>query len=913
LPIVRPDVAAIRDADWVHNEIDTFILARLRQEQLQPAKAADRRTLIRRLSFDLLGLPPTPQQVQEFVQDKRPDAYQRLVQRILDSEHFGERMAMHWLDLVRYADTNGIHGDNHREHAPYRDWVINAFNSNMPFDRFTTEQLAGDLLPEAQTSQLVASGYNRLNMTTREGGAQPKEYMAKYAADRVRNVSSVWLGMTLGCAECHDHKFDPYTQRDFYSLAAFFADVKETAVGAQEPNLSVPSAEQIAQLAELSEQEASLRKPLDVSTPELEAAQATWEKLRRLFQTAWTPLVPATIDSDVAESDAIDSGATKASDLAASHVTSNQGATIDQLSDGSLRVSGKNPSTDTYTVTVDVPVAGMTALRLEVLPEDDLPERGPGRAGNGNFVLNRILLAIEGQPLEISAAGASHSQKGWDVAEAIDDDPRSGWAILPLSGQSHQAVFALKTPVPARDEQTASTPARLTISLHQNHGGSHTLGHFRLASTTAPRPIEALEKDSVPPEILEILKLAVANRSDQQQADLAKYYRTIAPALQGVRDQLAELDQQRGALEAAIPKTLITEAIDPRTMRLLPRGNWLDESGPVVEPATPGCMQPLEVTQRRANRLDLAQWLTSDENPKVARVFVNRLWKMMFARGLVSTLDDFGSQGAWPTHPELLDYLASEFIQSGWDVKHVLRLMALSATYRQSSDPTELQLQRDPKNHWLAHQNRARLDAELIRDNALAVSGLLVPTVGGPSVKPYQPAGYWAHLNFPKRVYEHDHGSDQYRRGLYTYWCRTFLHPSLAAFDAPSREECVVERAQSNTPLQALVLLNDPTYVEAARVLATRVLQEAPEDFQSQLDVAFQRALSRKPVVAERSVLGALHEKHLAEYSADPEAARQLLDVGESPVAGDLAPAELAAWTNVTRVILNLHESIMRY
>jgi Protein of unknown function (DUF1553)/Protein of unknown function (DUF1549)/Planctomycete cytochrome C len=625
--------------------IDRFIRARLVAERLAPSPSADRPTLIRRLSFDLTGLPPTPQEVDAFATDTSPLAYERLVDRLLASPRFGERMAIFWLDLVRYADTTGYHGDNHVDLYLFRDYVIRSFNENLPFDRFTIEQVAGDLLAAPTAQARVASGYNRLLQTTQEGGAQAKEYMAKYSADRVRNLSTVWLGSTLGCAECHDHKYDPFTTRDFYSLAAFFADVKETAVGVQEPTL-FPSQHQ--------------------------------------------------------------------------------------------------------------------ARKLEQLNNDRSP----------------------------------------------------------------------------------------------------------LAAIAKPSVVE--------------------------------------------RSKLAELDRQIAALKKEIPSSLVSTSVAPRMMRVLPRGNWQSESGAVVTAGVPGSLPRLETAGPHATRSDLARWLVSDRNPLPARVMVNRLWKLAFGRGLVATLDDFGSQGAWPTHPELLDWLACEFKDDGWNVKKMIKRIVMSQTYRQSSNTSEETRQRDPDNRWLARQSRFRLDAEVVRDNALAIAGTLTAKLGGPSVKPYQPPGYWVFLNFPKRTYEPDQGSDQYRRGLYTYWQRTFLHPSLLAFDASTREECVVERPRSNTPLQALVLLNDPNYVEAARSFAIRLIREGGADPRARLERAFRLAVARPPRAQELPVLMELVRRHLEQFRADPGIAREAVLFGHAAVPPGIDPAELAAWTSVARVLLNLHETITR-
>jgi hypothetical protein len=701
---VRPAVPQSADKFQPRSPIDRFLLQRLDEDGLKLSPEADRRTLIRRLSFDLTGLPPTPAEVDAFLADNSADAYEKLVDRLLASPAYGERMALYWLDLVRYADSAGYHSDNHRDIWPYRDYVIKAFNENKRFDAFTREQLAGDLLVDASLQTRIASGYNRLLMTTEEGGAQAKEYTAKYQADRVRNVTVVWLGATMGCAECHDHKFDPFTTKDFYSLAAFFADVGERAVGRQDQT-RLPAPDQAAAIAKLDAAAAPLQKRLDTQTPELDAGLAKWE-------------------------------------------------------------AGK-------------------------------PKAPVGKA--------------------------------------------------------------------------------------------------------------------VPKDLPQILALEPAKRTPAQKQTLAAFYRTIAPELEPVRKEMAELKRKKDEIEKSVPQTLTTmRAANPRVVRVLPRGNWLDDSGEVVQPATPGALPAGKFDKKRADRLDLAEWMLAPQNPLTSRVMVNRLWKLMFGQGIVNTLDDFGSQGTWPTHPALLDWLAVEFREKGWDVKATLKLLAMSAAYRQTSAVSETLARVDPYNRLFARQDRFRLEAEMVRDNALAISGLLVNKIGGPSVKPYQPAGYWSYLNFPKREWANDRGEGLYRRGLYTYWQRTFLHPSLAAFDAPSREECTVERPRSNTPLQALALLNDPTYVEAARMFAERIIKEGGADAEGRIHFAFRRALGRKAGAEELKIVVGLLEKQRARYAADKAAATALLAVGDHAADKTIDPVESAAWTAVARTVLNLHETMTR-
>ena len=727
-PVTRPMPPRVKNGSFVLNDIDRFVLATLRTKGHEPAREADRRTLIRRLSFDLTGLPPTWEQVRAFVADSSPRAFGKLVDRLLASPHYGERMAIYWLDLVRYADTMGYHSDNEQTKPLYREYVIDAFNDNLPFDQFTREQLAGDQLPGSTRRQLIASGYNRLNMTTREGGSQPKEYIAIYLGDRVRNVSGVWMATTLGCTECHDHKFDPFTSRDFYSLGAFFSDLEETPVGPQKYT-PLPTTAQQAKVDKLKKQIPVLEAVLNTQTPALDDALARWESAQ------------------------------------AERIASEPSAEAD--------ANGTEPAVS------------------------------------------------DGKPTADSAAP--------------------------------------------------------------------------------------------PKKIGEILAVPLAKRSDEQKKTLAAHYRTFAPELAAARKELVDLKERIKRLEKAFPTSLVSVRLGkPRTVRILPRGNWQDESGPEVQPTVPARLK-LADTESRAKRSDLADWVVSKDNPLTARVMVNRLWALCFGRGLAMPLDDFGAQGTPPTHPELLDWLAADLMDHGWDIKRTMKLLVTSGAYRQSSIADAKTLAADPLNKWLARQGRWRLDAEMVRDNALAVSGLLAKSIGGASVKPYQPVGYWKHLNFPKRKWAPDSGVSQYRRGLYTFWCRTFLHPSMLAFDAPTREGCVAERTRSNTPQQALVLLNDPTYVEASRVFAERILQHGGDTDGERLAWAFERALSREPSAGERDILLRLAGERAAHFAANAGAAKAAATAGEWPAATALKPERVAAWAAVSRAILNLYETTSRF
>ena len=898
LPVKRP--ADSRDPKS-STAIDTLIADELAKHNLKPSAAADRVTLIRRLSFDLIGLPPTPEEVAAFVNDSSPAAYEKLVDRLLKSPHFGERQAMWWLDLVRYADTVGYHGDQNMSVSPFRQYVIDSFNANKRFDQFTIEQLAGDLLPNPTREQLIASGYNRLGMMSAEGGVQDKEYLAKYIAERVRNASGTWLGITLGCAECHDHKFDPLTTRDFYRFEAFFADIQERGLysgahadGNWGPFVKVPNAEQEATLTKLDQEIADVKKFLGTSTPELAAAQVAWEK----SHVVWTLLKPETI-------------------------TSAEGVTLTAKNDGSILASGKNPATDTYTFVVKNPPKGITAFRLEVLPDDSLPAKGPGRAGNGNFVLSEFTVKhIVGETIDeavpLQNATATYEQTGaaennpykkWAVAAAIDSDAKGktwGWAIMEKVGQPQTAVFETVSDIAGGESST------LTISLLQNlDNPNHTIGRFRLSVATSPRPIRA--DQAPPPNIAALLAIAAGQRNDAQKNELAAHFRSTAPTLDAARKQIAERENARKEMDARIPSTLITASVQPRMVRILKRGNWMDDSGEEVTPAFPAVLssQPLE-SPTRLTRQELAKWIVSKDNPLTARVFVNRIWKQLFGAGLSRKLDDLGAQGEWPSHPLLLDHLAASFADSGWEVKQLIKSIVLSNTYQQSSLAGRELREADSYNRWLARQGRFRIDAELVRDNALSISGLLVTKLGGTSVKPYQPPGYFAYLNFPAREWQNDSGESLYRRGLYTHWQRQYLHPSLLAFDAPNREECIADRPRSNTPLQSLVLLNDPSYVEASRTFAETILRSSGSTTRDKLDWAFRRAVSRPIKPAEAEVLERLLQTHLDEYKSDATAANELLTVGAKPAPADLDKSELAAWTSVARTILNLHETITR-
>jgi hypothetical protein len=894
--------------------IDAFIAQRLAAAGLTPSQEADRRTLIRRVTLDLTGLPPAPEQVDEFVADQAPDAYRKVVDRLLASPRYAEKQAMYWLDAVRYADTCGFHGDNAFPAWPYRDYVLRSLRGNKPFDQFTREQLAGDLLPEVTQETLVASAFNRLTRTSAEGGLQPKEYLAKYASDRVRTISSVWLGSTMGCAECHDHKFDPILARDFYSMKAFFADIKETGLVPDQGAKAwgeltmLPSAGQKSAWDSLEMRLAAAKRALDAKRESLGAGYEAWGKSLPGQMKDWVVQYPV--------SAATQNGAklTLYKEEPVLSVFDFGGSVVNETrpANGIVIASGPNPDNETYTLTLRPGAGTWYSLGLEVISDDRLPGARLAR-GSDRLVVSEVELSRAGQ--SVAFARARSNMTFWDAGltpwNAIDGKSDTGW------GAATYRTF--RTAFLALDlAQPLTTGADTTLLVTIRHDSTYrraVTGRFRLALAASPlaQPIADRTQNPTIPGLSAELRKALETQppSDEVRALLDSTHPELAP----LWNALSRLESERAVLRAQIPQVVTTVAVAPEETRILARGNFLDESGPVVEPAIPVFLGKLETGGRRATRLELANWLVSPQNPLTPRTYVNRVWRQLFGTGLSKVLEDLGSQGEWPTHAELLDWLAAEFVEPTldpvagshpWDMKQLVRTIVMSKTYRQSSVPTREMLEKDPDNRLLARQARVRVDAETVRDIALAVSGLLAERFGGPSVRPYQPEGYLAALNFPKRDYSESRGEDLYRRGLYAFWQRTFLNPTLAAFDAPTREECTVNRTGSNTPLQSLVLLNDKTFVEAARVFAQQVIGSGG------IDLAFRRAVGRAPEPAERAVLRALYAKELARFRAAPAEAKAFVSVGEAPRPAGIDTVELAATTSVTRAILNLHETITR-
>ena len=1123
---VRPTPPDIKNGDWVRNPIDTFILSRLEKEDLQPASEADKRTLIRRLSFDLTGLPPTREEIHQFLTDDSPDAYEKVIDAFMAKPEYGEHLARFWLDVARYGDTHGLHLDNYREMWPYRDWVIKAFNKNMPFDQFTTEQLAGDLLPEPTIEQKIATGFNRCHVTTSEGGSIDEEYYVQYAIDRADTTSTVWMGLTVGCAQCHDHKYDPITQKEFYQLYAYFNNITEKAMDGNRkdspPVVKLPTPEQEAELAAFDEQIAELDAQTKSPIPEIDATQVAWEN--RIPH--WTTLKPTSLYS-------------KGS------------ATLEVLEDNSILASGTNPEQEIYEVIAEVPPGKWSAVRLEGLTHESLPKGGVGRSDNSNVVLTDFALfmappaenseapsetestdteanaetqaetgsTVDADPeaqaentpvaeadaetqtdsdsastseesaanetestdtddpwtrIQVVHAWADHEQALGEnnldgvVANAIDAKPETGWA-LDRRGENRQAIFLVAAPFgmeggrlkirlkheyDLRQKQLGRFRLALTdvttiypIGSKITSGDWHAAGPFtavhgnlafykvyepetkdvnigdtfevngktikwekqthwvdeqvhndivgensatylfrNIASVTQQKAFlyigsndalkvwmngtELLAKNvqrdaavdqeqmqvdlkpgnntlllkvvnysgpsgfyfhiesappMVPANIVDIAGMPRGERETAQTAQIRDYYRknitldktvneNTKRAFADLRTLFADLSEVQGkwnTLDASLTTTLVMqEREEPRGAYVLARGEY-EHREEQVYPQTPAVLPPIP-EEAASNRLGFAKWLLLPEHPLTARVTINRFWQNVFGTGIVKTSEDFGTQGTPPVHPELLDWLATEFVASGWDVQAVLKLMLTSATYRQSAQVTLKKLERDADNALLSRGPRYRLDAEIVRDNALALSGLLHTKIGGPSVKPPQPDGLWKAVGFTGSntdTFVKDTGADKiYRRSLYTFWKRTAPPPQMNILDAPSREACTIRRERTNTPMQALMLMNDPQFFEAARALAEHTIKDGGETPEARIAYIFEMATARLPKPKEEALLLKTFQAHYQELEADPEAAKALIAVGESTPDETLDAVEVAAWTMIANLILNLDE-----
>ncbi len=945
---VAPKKAAVPEPDASlgakRNVIDAFVLDRLAKEGLKLAPEADKARLLRRVTLDLTGLPPTPKETDAFLHDASPDAYEKVVDRLLASPRYGERMVWEWLDAARYADTNGYQGDPTRAMWYWRDWAIKALNENMPFDQFTVEQLAGDLLPNPTNEQLIATGFHRNHMINGEGGRLPEESRVDYVMDRVETTGTVWMGLTLNCCRCHDHKFDPIKQSEYYQLSAYFNSVEETGGnddrGYAKPVLSMASPEEQKKLDGLRSAEKAANKARDELSKKLLAEQRAWEQ---------------TVAAGVANQAAVEWQV-----LTPEDVSSENGATLTKLPDHSALASGLNPDTDDFVMTATTQMQGVTAVKLEVLTDDSLAEKGPGRAPNGSWVLSEFKMLGDGKPVALVALRSDFDQPGWPLANALDGKDDTGWGAWPHVGKTHEAIFEVRTDFGYRPDRLLSFRLQFRSPYKQ-----HAIGRFRLSITNSPvvlmRPI--------PENVKAALAVEAGQRSEAQKKVLTDFYLASESRLISAKKKADNAKNAREKAEREAPRTMVMrERKEPRDTFILVKGAY-DKPADKVEHGTPAALPALPADAPKS-RLALAQWLVSPEHPLTARVTVNRYWQMFFGRGLVKTTEDFGVQGEKPTHPELLDWLAANFAAPkapgsaggspaapggspgaagvearsdgsgrtttpdvsgeppettgqrpvlpssgaepglGWDVKALHRLIVTSATYRQSSVVPPGMAERDPENKLLARGARFRLPSWMLRDQALAVSGLLVDKSGGPPVKVYQPANIWEDATFGQIKFTQDHGEALYRRSLYIFW-RRIVAPTLF-FDTATRQQCAVKTGRTNTPLHALVTLNDITYVEAARAFAERMLKEGGPTDAERLAFGFRLCTAHPPTEKQMALLTAALSRFREQYRGDEAAAKQLIATGESKPDATLPASELAAQTSLALLLLNLDETLTR-
>ncbi len=925
-PPQRPAMPLVSQPKWTRNPIDAFVMARLDREGLKPSTEADRATLLRRLYLDLTGLPPKPEDIDSFLADKTPGAYERRVEKLLASPQHAERLAMHWLDLARYADTHGYHIDSHRDMWHWRDWVIDAFQRNMPYNQFTVEQIAGDLLDHPTRSQRLATGFHRNHMINFEGGAIADEYQTEYVVDRVEVTSTVWMGLTMGCTRCHDHKYDPLSQRDFYRMFAFYNTVAEKGLdgraGNAEPMLQLTTDEQEQRLAFIARKVKENDEALEADA--VAGAQKSWER-----QAASSLPVPThngliahyEMDNHLADtSGGYAHGQAVRGDVTFSEGMVGKSATLSgetQVSFGDAgRIDARKPFTLAlwvkYSTVRETPLLqkvqdaksrrGFELLMSEAVTIPDLKR--------GAHVVFRLTHQWPDNAIEIRTRDRIVQGQWTHLAIVSDGSGKAGGLRLFVDGKTAPVEIT-------RDGLTGSIENAGALSIGDKALGlpyKGQLDDLRLYGRALDEGEPLLLAREYP---VRSILTTIGKRSKDQNNRVRDYYLTHA-APQSWRDRYAEtrvLKAEKVRLDKTIPNTMVMAEMDePRMTHVLGRGDYRNK-GEVVTPGVPAALPPLP-TGFPANRLGLAKWLVDPSHPLTARVAVNRFWQLYFGTGIVKTAEDFGSQGEPPSHPALLDWLATEFVRTGWDVRAIERLIVLSSTYRQSSKATPELIEKDPENRLLARGSRFRLQAELVRDNALAIGGLLDPDVGGPSVYPYQPKGVWEDVAygdvFSAQAYPESSPRDLHRRSMYTFWKRTAPPAALATFDAPDREKCTARRSRTNTPLQALVLMNDPTYLEAARSLAQRVIREAGRDPGKRLQLAYRVALARKPTSKELQALRDLAEVQTADYRKNRDRARLLLEVGQSKPETSIEPSELAAWTTVASAILSLDETITR-
>jgi mono/diheme cytochrome c family protein len=881
-----PTPPKVKNAKWPRNSIDHFVLARLEHEKLKPSPEADRAVLLRRVSLDLTGLPPSLDEVDEFVADKSPGAYQKVVERLLASPAYGERWARPWLDLARYADTQGYEKDNRRTMWPYRDWVIKALNDNMRFDEFTIEQIAGDMLPDATQEQKVATGFHRNTMTNTEGGTDNEEFRYEAVVDRVNTTFAAWMGTTMSCAQCHNHKYDPFTTREYYQIMAFLNSTADADSDDERPTMKVfKDSAQKEQLEKLRQTEKAAERSFDkaAASPTFAQAQTEWEAKIVREQTSWETLTPMDFKSL-------------------------GGATLRTNNTRSIVAEGANPSNDTYVVNASAGPGRITGIRLEALETG--PDKMLGRDINGGFVLRQFDLAVRPgggetqSSVKWKSVSADASKNDFDVTNLVTGKG-NGWSVPSFQSKDRlrrSAYFALTEPLDITQDATLI----FTLRHSDKHPGAN-LQRFRLYAT---RSEQVGPPGKLPDEVRAALAIAADQRNDKQRDTIRDHYKSIDPILKPLRDAHAAAKKAADEFDAKIPITSVMSELEkPRQTHRHVRGAYLTKAE-LVTSGTPASLHPFSA-DLPTNRLGFARWLVNTNNPLTARVIMNRFWDQYFGRGIVETVEEFGKQGEPPSHPELLDWLAAEFMRTGWDMKAMHKTIVMSATYRQTSRvPGEL-VQRDPNNRLLARGPRVRLEAEMLRDQMLAVSGLLSQKLGGPSVMPPQPDGVWQ-VVYSGDKWETSKGEDKYRRGLYTFWRRTAPHPAMVSFDAPSREFCILRRNRSNTPLQALTTLNDPAAIEAAQALARRVASKPDSDVKQKVAFAFRTVLARAPRAEELNRLAALYERELAHFKQDAKAAAKMgaSDAEKSSPGTD--SVELAAWTVVANVLLNLDETITK-
>lgn len=883
-PLVRPELPAPQHT--VEHPIDRFVLAMLNREGVEPSPPAPPEALLRRVSLDLTGLPPTPEELDAFLADPSPQAYARAVDRLLQSPAYGERMAWDWLDAARYADSNGYQGDGERTMWPWRDWVVEAFNRNLPLDQFTLWQIAGDLLPDATFEQKLATGFLRNHMINGEGGRIAEENRVEYVFDMTETVGTLWLGLTFNCCRCHDHKFDPLTQQDYYQLFAFFNQTPVDGGGGNPrtpPVLAVPDEDQQQQLDQLQSQLAEARQHLQQHGEQLQTELPQWEQatLARLDSVGhWRDLVPTKYSAQAQE--------------------------LTLLPDGSLLASGANPEQDTYRLSYSLPPSRLTGLRIEALRHESMTAGSLARSGSGNFVLTSVEVQLQREnlpplPLKIASGKASFEQGGFGISGVWDDDPGSGWAVYagqPIT-RNHEAVLIFAESI------ELDAGAELSVTLrHESPHRQHNLGRFRLSMTSDAEPALAGDDD----RLLAALSLPADARSNEQQQLLVEHQRRDDGRYGELAKAVETIEQQLTAVRRSVPQVMIMGDRPERRKTYMLQVGLYSKPGEEVSADVPGFLPDLPAGAT-PDRLALAQWLIDDRNPLTARVTVNRFWQQLFGVGLVNTPEDFGIQGERPRYHALLDWLAADFRDNGWDVKALLRLIVTSRTYQQASGMSDASFERDPDNRLLARGPRRRLPAWMLRDQALAISGLLVPQIGGKPVNGYQPPGIWEEATFGQKKYVQDHGSALHRRTLYTFW-RRIVAPTML-FDNAPRQVCSVSPRLTNTPLHALTTLNETTYVESARALAQRVLETHPEE-RERIVSAFRLATARVPREAEIAILQSRLAILRDQFASDPGSAERLLAIGQSPRNEALDPLEHAAWTALSSLILNLDEAITK-